>query len=304
LQNGSLYFGGAPNMKKGSFHEIKGVGDTLGIQVWRVGDTASAPDPFIVEFLKRHAEKFRAWNISERQKLRIGQKSIGLFWPGLDFTNVSENLRIFHKLISEISRAPQPQRQLFESEWILKPLSKATPKIRATEHQFGGNFATPIACSFCGEQTNLMAQIDLSDSALPQTAFGPKKLPLFWCLTCLEWDPAFYDISGEIPKPLNAEGEPIPQSRELNQGEEDLPARAATLVPVPAGKKSGRKSKLGGKPNWVQSDETPDCPKCDAPMAFTAQLASDKHIAYSDMGLLYAFTCPDCKIIATSIQSH
>jgi hypothetical protein len=120
----------------------------------------------------------------------------------------------------------------------------------------------------------------------------------------LEWDPSFYDISGDIPKPLNPQGEPIPQQKDLAEGEEDLPMRPTALVAVPAGKKAGRKSKLGGEPNWIQSDSTPDCPRCDAPMAFAAQLASDKHIAYSDMGLLYAFVCPECKILATLIQSH
>lgn len=35
---------------------------------------------------------------------------------------------------------------------------------------------------------------------------------------------------------------------------------------------AGDRHKLGGKPNWIQSDETPDCPECNEPMDFYGQL--------------------------------
>jgi hypothetical protein len=39
-------------------------------------------------------------------------------------------------------------------------------------------------------------------------------------------------------------------------------------------------------------------------MAFVLQLASDSRISYGDMGMLYAFACPDCRITASLVQSH
>ena len=51
-------------------------------------------------------------------------------------------------------------------------------------------------------------------------------------------------------------------------------------------------------------EETPGCPKCEKPMAFVLQLASDARISYDDMGMLYAFVCPECKIAASLVQSH
>ena len=84
-------------------------------------------------------------------------------------------------------------------------------------------------------------------------------------------------------------------------GEDDLPHQPATLTPVA---KAARKTKLGGRPGWIQNEETPDCPKCQSRMSFALQLASGKGISYGDMGNLYAFICADCEILATLIQSH
>ena len=52
---------------------------------------------------------------------------------------------------------------------------------------------------------------------------------------------------------------------------------------VPQGEKAvepnalGLRSKLGGKPDWEQDDETPMCPNCKEPMLFVAQIDSIEH---------------------------
>ena len=76
------------------------------------------------------------------------------------------------------------------------------------------------------------------------------------------------------------------------------------LAPVPAGKKPSRKSKLGGAPSWIQLEERPDCPKCEKPMGFFLQLASNSDVMFGDMGMLYAFACPRCRVLATLVQSY
>lgn len=233
--------------------------------------------------------------------MSVHAQAITSQWEEMDFDSIRPRLKIFADFITSICRKAEPQRQLFAKEFLLKAAPRSVQKASAPQHSFGGKFASPVACSECGNNTNLMAQIDLSDPALPKTVLTGMKLPVFWCLACLEWDPAFFDLSGSAPRALNPKGEIIPGTPK-SDGEEDLPLRAVTLSPVK--KKAGLKSKVGGAPNWIQLDETPDCPKCKRPMAFALQLASDSRIAFGDMGLLYAFVCPECKTAASLVQSH
>ena len=226
-------------------------------------------------------------------------KAVSMRWETMGIKESIGRLKAFEGFVREICREPKAERQLFEREWVLKPVGKNA----ATAHRFGGKIEPTVGCPGCGGATNLMADIDLADVALPRTKLERRKLPLFWCLTCLEWEPVFYDFSGAVPRPLDQTGKLVVEKK-LEVGEEDLPERPAALVAVAHGKKAGRKSKVGGKASWVQQDESPDCPKCAEPMAFAAQLASDRWIAYSDMGLLYAFVCPECCVVATLVQSH
>lgn len=78
------------------------------------------------------------------------------------------------------------------------------------------------------------------------------------------------------------------------------------LVPKGIGLNSNKTAncKLGGKPNWIQSDNTPKCKKCKAVMTFIGQLASvgckgtvnkniDSYI-FGDCGCYYVFSCFEC----------
>jgi len=65
----------------------------------------------------------------------------------------------------------------------------------------------------------------------------------------------------------------------------------------------GKRSKLGGKPDWIQNDETPKCPKCKKPMTFICQIDSIGYTGsakttgeymFGDVGMLYNFFCFDC----------
>jgi len=54
--------------------------------------------------------------------------------------------------------------------------------------------------------------------------------------------------------------------------------------------------KLGGRPVWVQGDETPKC-SCGRKMVLVAQLecSAGGGINFGDAGSGYAFACPRCK---------
>ncbi|MEJ8640247.1 hypothetical protein WKI68_00115 [Streptomyces sp. MS1.HAVA.3] len=55
---------------------------------------------------------------------------------------------------------------------------------------------------------------------------------------------------------------------------------------------------LRGEPDWIQDDETPDCPSCATHMAFAAELEEDYDFAtganFGGGGRGYVFTCQPC----------
>ena len=75
----------------------------------------------------------------------------------------------------------------------------------------------------------------------------------------------------------------------------------------------GMRTKLGGKPDWIQNDETPECPDCDDTMWFVGQIDSldaaygaprKKDFMFGDAGMLYIFFCFDCEQHAIVHQFH
>ncbi|MFI5674121.1 hypothetical protein [Streptomyces cellulosae] len=56
--------------------------------------------------------------------------------------------------------------------------------------------------------------------------------------------------------------------------------------------------RLGGEPDWLQGDETPDCPSCATRMTFTAELKEGYDFAtsanFGGWGRGYLFNCQPC----------
>jgi len=299
-----LIFGGEqtppdPYYTYGKKVEAKAASKLLGIMVRRASGGKAVPERFILEFCKRHQEFFKQLNLSSKEQVGITSEATRFYWTGTNFKTILPRLKLFESFVKEISSPPLPKRLLFQNEWLIRPVPKTAGKSPTTIHSLGGALQKPVTCPHCGLATSLMAHIDLSDVSLPKTGLGRRRLPVFWCLNCAEWDAAFFDIAGAMPKPLM-----VPRKASTESGEEDLEESQVMLVPIPPGKKAGRKSKLGGWPVWIQSESIPDCPKCEKPMAFVLQLASDSRISYCDMGMLYTFACPDCNVSASLIQSH
>ena len=58
----------------------------------------------------------------------------------------------------------------------------------------------------------------------------------------------------------------------------------------------GHRSKLGGKPDWLQKGyDAPLCPSCESAMTFYGQLDSINDDAIiADCGMIYVFLCFSC----------
>jgi len=70
---------------------------------------------------------------------------------------------------------------------------------------------------------------------------------------------------------------------------------------LPYPKNLGKKSKLGGDPEWIQEAEKVECPFCHKEMTFIAQIDSidysnEKYNEYifGDIGMIYIFFCFEC----------
>ena len=65
------------------------------------------------------------------------------------------------------------------------------------------------------------------------------------------------------------------------------------------------RTKLGGRPDWIQVDATPRCGASEAEMSFLLQVDSlDEYYMFGDGGMLYLFYCTTCGGTRVLEQSH
>ena len=108
----------------------------------------------------------------------------------------------------------------------------------------------------------------------------------------------------------------------------ELPEIRVTLERVRKGQRAvpldypdniGVRTKLGGKPEWIQGEQTPECQACRSPMTFLAQIDSIDHdnkhnplrrryghqdYMFGDVGMIYVFWCFNCGYSACLDQSY
>lgn len=85
---------------------------------------------------------------------------------------------------------------------------------------------------------------------------------------------------------------------------EPLTAEATALPPFKwAGGDIGRRHRLGGRPDFIQSPNVPEC-TCGKKMTFYAQLDSiNDEFVLADCGMIYVFVCFDCFEAKSVLQS-
>ena len=83
-----------------------------------------------------------------------------------------------------------------------------------------------------------------------------------------------------------------------------LSAAAKNAIGYQWNKDAGKRSKLGGNPDWTQNDEWPSC-SCGSKMTFYGQLDSiGDDFDLADCGMIYVFVCFDCFETASVLQAH
>ncbi|MEF3113605.1 DUF1963 domain-containing protein [Streptomyces chrestomyceticus] len=170
-------------------------------------------------------------------------------------------------------------------------------------------------CASCGGPMQFLAQI-LYDREAGDEEGGRKVLALFACQNdpgmCDDWDAESGGNRALLFPPAGLEPPARPEGVEealLTLGE----ARAITLERRPEDdydlaleawaaeterSESSVLGQLGGRPSWIQSDETPSCPSCTRTMPFLVQLEEgpDHNTAmnFGGAGRAYAFACEPC----------
>jgi uncharacterized protein YwqG len=75
----------------------------------------------------------------------------------------------------------------------------------------------------------------------------------------------------------------------------------------------GKRSKLGGSPDWIQESEKVICSKCKKPMEFVGQIDSmdytgeiepEPEYMFGDVGMIYVFFCFECLVTKSVYQGY
>ena len=162
-------------------------------------------------------------------------------------------------------------------------------------------------CAECGRVMQFLAQLRLSD-------VDPAETGVFWVFmcpnadgTCQTWDPVaganragVFAAADLTPAAAPGEGTPLlgaVSDVELATVDIDDYQEARRRWYEQTGRQPGEVlGQLGGRPEWIQAEEVPDCPVCGQPMTFVAQLEEGydhEHSANYGGGTAYAFRCRD-----------
>ena len=182
-------------------------------------------------------------------------------------------------------------------------------------------------CATCSGPMQFLAQIYLDDLDRNRHADegtsgrGRGVLAVFMCQNdpgmCEEWNPAEGGNRAFLFPNQELQPLPLPQAPNEDEGEEDVlllgAVSAVAFENVQA--KDYRQARgewavltgrgplevlgqIGGRPDWLQHDESPACPTCSKPMPLAVQLEEGPdHAAamnFGGCGSGYAFACETC----------
>jgi hypothetical protein len=253
----------------------------------------SAPDGPVQAMLRdaRVAKLLSKLRLTGKEVLAIADGSFFFVHHSTDLRQLFQRLNV----LLEIFAPPPPVVLVSERAHRIAIGRVLKGDQAAARHAFGGILEPGVACRNCKTPVHLLLTFDTTDRALGLKSWG-KALPVLFCLDCMSFPSLTYvDHSRRHPRMLQQE------RSERFMENSPLDARGVQLTPVAS---SAKGSKVGGAPTWIQGPEVPECITCKAPMAFLAQLASTRHVAFADEGRLYTFVCAACRVSASLVQSH
>jgi hypothetical protein len=152
-------------------------------------------------------------------------------------------------------------------------------------------------CGACGAL--LLRVLEIDRSLVPGVVTEPGDAPLaVWtCRDCVADAAPYFVKLGPTPRSVFAEPPPADAELEVRSGGTSPPVAIVRAEPAPpritfllaTAAEDDLLTRVGGAPSWVQQAELVTCPSCHG-------------LWWGDTGMLYAFTCGSCRVVATLVQ--
>ena len=155
-----------------------------------------------------------------------------------------------------------------------------------------GNKKNPL-CGHCHIPMVFYGQLD----AIGNNGFPFTRLYAFYCFECNNCKVISQIVDN------NKEFHEIDQVPTIRLRRDD--SNKAIYFPNSNDDDFGKRSKIGGRPNWIQGNNTPNCADCKNAMTFYGQLDSiNEQYAIADAGMLYLFYCFKCNKAKIVMQCY
>lgn len=273
--------------------------EAVDVPAFRCDDAPAESDDALRSTCREIEPHVARLQLHPNERLQIGAGQVRLMASGLDAGQALARLDVLKEIAGMLAdrRSPRPPLQ---RDTVTIKTRRGAPKSRGS-HAFGGHPVASTCCPACGVPATPVLRLDLADPLLAGlAALSLRDYTVHWCTDCADWGPLFFDVSGPVPTALREIDSHVSDAAD-DDGDE-LPRRDVELVV--GAPRSRSASRVGGTPAWIQDDGTPDCPRCHDPMAFVLQLSGTPDIDFCDEGRLYSFACPECRVVASVIQSH
>lgn len=180
------------------------------------------------------------------------------------------------------------------SSYISKSRKTKKPSLFKREYFESSIKRLPI-CRKCKKPLSYLGYVNTIDERIKRKT-SLKRIPAFYCFDCLEG--STFNLKSKYGFKTVAENPRLFPEKQLDFIRSN-------------NKEDGEESliKVGGLPDWIQSEEWPNCEECKKPMIFVFQLNTTEDIsngkdvqAFGDSGKLYIFT--HCQNVNSIVQYY
>lgn len=291
-----------PSVKEAPPLELSGAFRDAPLRAACRRDATEESKAALVAACREEEHLFAALELAAGDELVFGFGAVVLHAAGHEPGLATRRIAALERLVERLAFDRTPLKPLL-SDVLTIQVGRGVATERPAQgpaHRWGGTAGARIACPHCSAWLAPVLRLDLRDTRLPPVLPGSDVFEALLCPDCADWGPTFLDHSQGAPR-LIAD-EPSEEDADDEPQEPLLPARDVRLEAAKT--RASARSRVGGAPSWLQGDATPECPRCREPMAFLLQLVSRADISFGDDGRLYVFTCADCRVSATMVQSH